>query len=106
MIAGGASREGWLGRSGLSLASMKTASSSWASGLGRLAAANMGSVIMLKAAAAEAAPDRRRKDRREKSGRVFAPMESPPGYVNPTRRTAPPQSPPPHPAPLPPPPPP
>jgi hypothetical protein len=34
---------------------------------------------MLKAAAAEAAPDRCRNDRREKGERFVAGMESPPG---------------------------
>src|SRR6201997_1390721 len=66
MMAAMASRADCEGPSGFSLESMTTASS--ACGLRRDAAASKGSVVMRKAAAADAAADRCRKERREKRG--------------------------------------
>src|ERR1700758_1246912 len=66
MIAAMASRADCEGPSGFSLESMTTASA--ACGLRREAAASIGSVVMRKAAAADAATDRCRKERREKRG--------------------------------------
>src|ERR1700689_849094 len=67
MIAATASRAAWQGPSGFSLASIRTASlpcgMRW-----RAAAASMGSVIPWKTAAADAAADRCRNERREKRG--------------------------------------
>src|SRR5579864_3612435 len=61
-----ASRADWDGPKGFSLESISTASG--ACGLRREAAASMGSVVNRKVAAAEAAADRCRKERREKRG--------------------------------------
>src|SRR5579863_10533736 len=66
MMAAMASRADCEGPSGFSLESMTTASG--ACGLRREAAASIGSVMTRKAAAADAAADRCRKERREKRG--------------------------------------
>jgi hypothetical protein len=66
-----ASRAAWQGPRGFSFESITTASGEC--GRRRAAAASMGSVITRNAAAADAAADRCRKERREKRG-----MEGPP----------------------------
>src|SRR5258708_37074640 len=66
MMAESASRAAWQGPSGFSFESISTASG--ACGRRRDAAASIGSVIPRKAAAAEAAADRSRKERPEKRG--------------------------------------
>src|SRR5256885_9586319 len=66
MMRAMASRADWEGPKGFSLESIMTASG--ACGLRREAAASMGSVAKRKVAAADAAADRCRKERREKSG--------------------------------------
>src|SRR5882757_7208697 len=65
-MAESASRAVWQGPSGFSFESISTASGAW--GRRRAAAASIGSVMPRKAAAADAAADRCRKERREKRG--------------------------------------
>src|SRR5258708_9605805 len=74
MMAGSASRAAWQGPSGFSFESISTASGAW--GRRRAAAASIGSVLPRKAAAADAAADRCRKERREKRGMETSARES------------------------------
>src|SRR5579863_7256839 len=66
MMAATASRAAWLGPSGFSLAAIVTPSLEYGR---RAAAASMGSVTMWQAAAADAAAERCRNERREKKDR-------------------------------------